>query len=78
MEEEEDEEVAKPTLRLSGCEGFVWEREDKEREEEESDEEEVAKIEVGRRGYLTTITAGLSLSLRLCPQRSQEDRKKQL
>lgn len=41
-------EVAKPTLRLSGCEGFVWEREDKEREEEESGEEEVAENEVGK------------------------------
>ena len=50
-EEEEEGDRERPTLQLSGCEGFVWEREDKGRgeggvemdsdEELENSEEEV-------------------------------------
>ena len=39
-EEEEEGEGERSMLQLSGCEGFVWEREDKGRGEEERDEME--------------------------------------
>ena len=64
--EEGEEEEGKPTLRLSGCESFVWEREDRVRDGDEvasgEDEEEEAGKEV-REGALEVWPPLLLVSL---------------
>ena len=73
-EVEEEEMVVKPTLQLSGCEGFVWEREEKTSELEGSDDEDTVEKEVLLQHSYHYYQ--LSLCYRVYRRRNREDRRR--
>ena len=70
--------VVKPTLQLSGCEGFVWEREEKTSELEGSDDEEQEDAVEKEVLYVqhSYHYYQLSLCYRVYLRRNREDRRR--